>query len=84
MIIDSIENKQQIIENLLEIVAFEGWSDEALKLAMQKTQIDEKYLELIFEDKIYSAAKSHSSIRDDIPRFSITGLLVLPSCFSIK
>ena len=53
--IDSLENKQKIINQLLEICAYEGWSDNSLKLAFKKAEIDDKYLEIIFQDKIYSA-----------------------------
>jgi len=54
MLIDNPENQQKIIDNFLEISAFEGWSNESLRLAIIKSGIDEKYLELLFEDKIYS------------------------------
>jgi ubiquinone biosynthesis protein COQ9 len=55
MIIDSFENKQKIINQLLEISVYEGWNDNALKLAFKKAEIDDKYLEIIFPDKIFSA-----------------------------
>jgi ubiquinone biosynthesis protein COQ9 len=55
MLIDDQKNKQIIIENLLKIVAFEGWSNDSLKSAFIKTNLNENFLELIFEDKIFSA-----------------------------
>jgi len=55
MLIDDQANKQIIIENLFKIVAFEGWSNDSLKSAIKKSNLDENFLELIFEDKIFSA-----------------------------
>ena len=54
MIIDSIENKQKILDNFLKIVAFEDWSKETLILATKNSGIDEKLLPLIFENDILS------------------------------
>ncbi len=54
MIIDSIENKQKILDNFLKIVAFEGWSKETLILAIKNSNIDEKLLPIIFENDILS------------------------------
>jgi ubiquinone biosynthesis protein COQ9 len=54
VIIDSIENKQKILENFLKIVPFEDWSKETLILATRNSNIDEKLLPIIFENDILS------------------------------
>ena len=54
MIIDSVENKQKILDNFLKIVAFEDWSKETLILATKNADIDEKLLPIIFENDILS------------------------------
>ena len=54
MILDSIENKQKILDNFLKIVAFEDWSSETLILATKNSGIDEKLLPIIFENDIFS------------------------------
>lgn len=63
MLIDSFENKQKIVNNLIEISEFEGWSDYSLRLAFNKSQVDEKYLDIIFENKIFSAIEFITELR---------------------
>ena len=63
MLIDSLENKKKIVNNLIEISEFEGWSDHSLRLAFNKSQIDEKYLDIIFENKIFSAIEFINELR---------------------
>lgn len=50
MILDSIETKKQILLKFLELVPFEGWSEEALRSAVKSCRIDEKFQGLIFEN----------------------------------
>ena len=50
MILDSAENKQKILSNFLDICAFEGWSNATLSKACELAEIDQKFLNLIFEN----------------------------------
>lgn len=50
MLLDSIENKEKILEKFLKISAFEGWNDNALKQAVKECEIEEKFSNLIFEN----------------------------------
>lgn len=50
MILDSIENKQKILHNFLEIVQFDGWNDFTLSKAIELSDIDKKFQNLIFEN----------------------------------
>jgi ubiquinone biosynthesis protein COQ9 len=50
MLIDSLDNKQKILQNFLETCLFEGWSQKALELAFTKSDIDIKFLPFIFEN----------------------------------
>jgi ubiquinone biosynthesis protein COQ9 len=61
--IDSIENKQKILDNFLKIVPFEDWSKETLILATRNANIDEKLLPIIFENDILSLIEFITQIR---------------------
>lgn len=50
MILDSIENKQRVLANFLNICAFEGWNEAALSKAFELSEIDTKFQNLIFEN----------------------------------
>jgi ubiquinone biosynthesis protein COQ9 len=50
MLIDSLTNKQKILNHFLETCLFEGWSNKALELAFIKAEIDVKFLPFIFEN----------------------------------
>jgi len=50
MILDSLENKQKILQNFLEIAQFDGWSDATLSKAIELSGIDNKFQNLIFEN----------------------------------
>jgi ubiquinone biosynthesis protein COQ9 len=50
MLVDSVENKQKILDNFLEICLFEGWSQKTLELAFIKAEIDVKFLPFVFEN----------------------------------
>ncbi|MFT6077222.1 MAG: ubiquinone biosynthesis protein COQ9 [Myxococcota bacterium] len=50
MLIDSLTNKQKILDHFLESCLFEGWSDKALEEAFAKAEIDIKFLPFIFEN----------------------------------
>ncbi len=50
MLIDSLENKQKILDHFLETCLFEGWNQKALEAAFLKSEIDIKFLPFIFEN----------------------------------
>lgn len=50
MLIDSLENKQKILANFLEICVFEGWNNKTLENALAKSGIDIKFSGFIFEN----------------------------------
>jgi ubiquinone biosynthesis protein COQ9 len=50
MLIDSIENKQKILENFIKLCAFNEVSEETLLQAFQGAKIDPKFALLIFEN----------------------------------
>ena len=50
MIFDSIETKQKILSQFLELVEFDSWSEETLKKAIRNSNIDDKFQNLIFEN----------------------------------
>jgi len=50
MLIDSIQNKQKILDQFLELCIFEGWNENTLKKALIKAEIDIKFLPFIFEN----------------------------------
>lgn len=50
MIFDSTETKQKILSQFLELVEFDGWSEETLKKAIRNSNIDDKFQNLIFEN----------------------------------
>ena len=50
MLLDSIETKEKILEKFLKIVVFEGWNDFALKKSLKDCGIEEKFLNLIFQN----------------------------------
>ncbi len=52
MLLDSIENKQKILTEALKIAKISGFSQENLILACQNSQIETKYLELIFTNGV--------------------------------
>lgn len=55
MIIDNVENKIKITNDLINIAQFEGWSNETLKKSFDNSAIPIEYLSIIFENKIFSA-----------------------------
>lgn len=50
MLIDSLENKQKILSNFLEICIFDGWNEKALEKSLEKSGIDTKLSNFIFEN----------------------------------
>ena len=50
MLFDSIENKQKILYNFLDICIFEGWCQKALEQSLIKAEIDVKFSSFIFEN----------------------------------
>ena len=50
MILDSIENKQKILANFLNICAFEGWNEATLSKAFELSEVDVKFQNLVFEN----------------------------------
>ena len=52
MLIDSTENKQKILTEALQIAKISGFSQENLILACQNSQIEAKYLSLIFANGV--------------------------------
>ena len=57
MLIDSIENKQKILDHFLELCVFEGWNEKTLKQSLIKAEIDVKFLPFIFENGCLDVAK---------------------------
>lgn len=57
MIIDSVTNKRKILKNFIDIAAKYGWNQNSLLRAMDKAQIDRKYLSLIFPNLILDVAE---------------------------
>lgn len=66
MIIDSYENKIKILQEFLKICQFEGWSEEALDMALKNCQIDEKLKNLIFENGCLSLAEFYIESQNDL------------------
>lgn len=52
MLLDSTENKQKILTEALKIAKIQGFSQENLILACQNSQIEPKYLSLIFANGV--------------------------------
>jgi len=52
MLLDSIENKQKILTEALKIAKIQGFSQQNLILACQNSQIEPKYLSLIFANGV--------------------------------
>jgi ubiquinone biosynthesis protein COQ9 len=50
MIVDSAENKQNILTRFLEICQLDGWNEETLEKSLSFNQIDPKLKNLIFEN----------------------------------
>ena len=50
MLLDSNETKEKILAEFLPICAFEGWTKDALLKAFSQCKIDEKFVDLIFEN----------------------------------
>jgi len=50
MILDSLENKRNILSHFLQICSFDGWSEDTLNSAMKLADIDQKFKNLIFEN----------------------------------
>lgn len=48
--LDSLENKNKILENFLEAATFDGWSKDALEKAFLESKIDPKFIPIIFEN----------------------------------
>lgn len=57
MILDSNQTKEKILAEFLSICAFEGWSNETLLKAISNCKIEEKFLNLIFENGCISLAE---------------------------
>jgi ubiquinone biosynthesis protein COQ9 len=45
-----LENKQIILNNFLELCVFDGWNDKTLEKALEKSAIEIKFLNFIFEN----------------------------------
>jgi ubiquinone biosynthesis protein COQ9 len=56
MLIDSIENKQKILQKFLDLCVFDGWNDSTLDKAFLGLGIDLKSMDLIFENKSLDVA----------------------------
>ncbi|MFT6106509.1 MAG: ubiquinone biosynthesis protein COQ9 [Rickettsiales bacterium] len=56
MLIDSLENKQKILNHFLESCLLEDWSEKALEEAFEKSEIDIKFLPFIFENGVAEIA----------------------------
>lgn len=50
MILDSIETREKILAEFLQVCAFEGWNNDALRISLEKCGIDPKFSTLIFEN----------------------------------
>jgi ubiquinone biosynthesis protein COQ9 len=50
MLIDSLENKQKILDNFLKLCVFDGWSDKTLEKALEKSGIQSQFSSFIFEN----------------------------------
>jgi ubiquinone biosynthesis protein COQ9 len=50
MLIDSLENKQKILHNFLELCPVSGWNNKTLEDAFRQSEIDDKFLPFIFEN----------------------------------
>jgi len=57
MIIDSSENKKQILNEFLKLCQFDGWSNDALLQALKNCGIGENFLPLIFENGVLDVAE---------------------------
>ncbi|OFW81416.1 MAG: hypothetical protein A2887_03850 [Alphaproteobacteria bacterium RIFCSPLOWO2_01_FULL_40_26] len=57
MLLTSRKTKQKILAEFLPICVFEGWSDQALIMAMSNCGIDRKFLPLIFENGVVDLAR---------------------------
>ena len=60
MLIDSIENKNLVLEEFLKLCPLEGWSDETLKKACLACKIDENFSRLVFENGALDVAEFFS------------------------
>jgi ubiquinone biosynthesis protein COQ9 len=65
MLIDSIENKNLVLEEFLKLCPLEGWSDETLKKACLSCKIDENFSHLVFENGALDVAEFFSRNIDD-------------------
>ncbi len=54
MIIDTFKNKEKILLAFLENAGLEGWNENCLIHGFNECQIDEKFLEIIFPNRIFS------------------------------
>lgn len=52
MLLNSIENKEKILQEFLQIAAFEGWNKESLLQALDKCKIGREFCPIIFENDI--------------------------------
>jgi ubiquinone biosynthesis protein COQ9 len=52
MLLDSIETKEKILQEFLQIASFEGWNKESLLQALDKCQISRDFCNLVFENDI--------------------------------
>jgi len=65
MIIDSSENKKQILEEFLKICEFDGWTNEALAHALAKCGISENFATLIFENGVLDVAEFYIASQNE-------------------
>ncbi len=65
MLIDSIENKNLVLEEFLKLCPLEGWSDEVLKKACLACKVDENFSHLVFENGALDVAEFFSRNIDD-------------------
>jgi len=65
MLIDSIENKNLVLEEFLKLCPLEGWNDEVLKKSCLACKIDENFSHLVFENGALDVAEFFSRNIDD-------------------
>lgn len=56
MLLDSTQNKEKILKEFLKIAEFDGWNENSLEKAFEKSDIDKKFITLIFENGILDLA----------------------------
>ncbi len=65
MLLDSNQNKQQILDEFLKICPFDGWTNEALSKAFSNCGVDEKFSSLIFENGLLDLAEFYFSSQNE-------------------